>query len=45
MREGFFDTLEALQGKNHTYFAGELLTFSTVDQTTWYAEELVERCF
>ena len=45
MRNGYFDKLEALQGKNHTYYAGELLNFSTVDLSASYAKQLVERFF
>jgi hypothetical protein len=45
MRQGYFDALEALQGKNHTYYAGELLNFSTVDLSASYAKQLVERFF
>lgn len=45
MRQGYFDKLEALQGKNHTYYAGELLNFSTVDLSASYAKQLVERFF
>lgn len=45
MRAGYFDRLESLQGQNHTYYMGELLNFSTVDQSAWYAKTLVERLF
>lgn len=45
MRQGYFDKLEALQGKNCTYYAGELLNFSTVDLSASYAKQLVERFF
>lgn len=45
MRQGYFDKLEALQGKKHTYYAGELLNFSTVDLSASYAKQLVERFF
>lgn len=45
MRAGFYDRLEALQGTNHTYYAGELLNFSSVDQSAGYAERLIERFF
>ena len=42
---GYFDRLEALQGHDHTYYAGELLNFSSVDQSAWYAKTLIERFF
>lgn len=45
MRHGYFDQLERLQGKRHTYYAGELLNFSTVGLSAEYAERLVERFF
>lgn len=45
MKNGYFDKLEALQGKKRTYYAGELLNFSTVEQSAWYAKNLVERFF
>ncbi len=45
MQNGYFDKLEALQGEHHTYFAGELLNFSTVEHTADYARKLVETHF
>ncbi|MCK9360714.1 FAD-dependent oxidoreductase [Patescibacteria group bacterium] len=45
MQDGYFDKLEAMQGENHTYYAGELLNFSTVAHTASYAKKLVERFF
>ncbi len=45
MRNGYFDKLESLQGDKHTYYAGELPNFSTVDQSASYAKMLVERFF
>ncbi len=45
MRKGYFDKLENLQGKNRTFYAGELPNFSTVDQSASYAKRLVERFF
>jgi predicted NAD/FAD-dependent oxidoreductase len=45
MRDGYFDKLENLQRKNHTYYAGELPNFSTVDQSASYAKMLMERFF
>lgn len=45
MRDGYFDKLESLQGENRTYYAGELLNFSTVDLSASYAKQLVERFF
>lgn len=45
MRAGFFDQLEELQGKQHTYYAGELCNFSTVGLTAEYAECLIKKFF
>ena len=45
MAEGYFDRLSALQGIRHTYYAGELLNFSTVGLTSAYAEDLIKRFF
>jgi len=45
MRTGYFDAIEKLQGTHGTYYAGELLNFSTVGLTAEYAENLIERFF
>jgi len=45
MADGFFSTLENLQGTSHTYYAGEVMNFSTVGLTSQYAEQLVKRYF
>lgn len=45
MKEGYFDRLEALQGTRQTYYAGELLNFSTVDFSAQYSQKLIERHF
>lgn len=45
MQHGFHDQLDNLQGQQHTYYAGELLNFSTVGSSAAYAEHLVERFF
>ncbi|MEI7512787.1 MAG: FAD-dependent oxidoreductase [Candidatus Uhrbacteria bacterium] len=45
MANGYYNKLEALQGTQHTYYAGELLNFSTVDHSASYAKNLVERFF
>jgi predicted NAD/FAD-binding protein len=43
MRAGYFERVEALQGRRRTYFAGELLAFSTVETVVGYARDLVAR--
>jgi hypothetical protein len=45
MQAGFYDELEALQGTRHTYYAGEIMSFSTVEQCARYSRDLVGRCF
>lgn len=45
MQNGFYDRLENLQGQQHTYYAGELMNFSTVGQSAAYAEHLVKLYF
>lgn len=45
MRSGFFDQVENLQGQRHTYYAGEVMNFSTVGLTAEYAEQLVAKYF
>lgn len=45
LRDGFYDKLEGMQGKQHTYYAGELLSFACVGFTSEYAEDLVNRNF
>lgn len=45
MRAGYYDRLESLQGQRRTYYAGELLSFSTVESTVSYARDLVARHF
>jgi predicted NAD/FAD-binding protein len=45
MAAGFYDRLEALQGSRRTYYAGELLSFGTVENVVAYSGALVDRCF
>jgi protoporphyrinogen oxidase len=45
LRDGFYDKLEKMQGKQHTYYAGELLSFACVGFTSEYAETLVNQNF
>jgi len=45
LKAGSYDKLKKLQGKQHTYYAGELLNFSCVGFTSEYAENLVNRNF
>lgn len=45
MKDGFYRKLESMQGVNNTFYAGELLNFSTVELTAAYAKDLVNRFF
>lgn len=45
MKAGFFDELEALQGTNHTWYAGEIMSFTLVELVSRYAKNLVETWF
>lgn len=42
---GFYHRLEAMQGVNRTYYAGELLEFATVETVMRQARDLVDRHF
>jgi protoporphyrinogen oxidase len=42
---GYFDAIEAMQGRKNTFYIGELLNFSTVGLTSDYAEATIERYF
>jgi hypothetical protein len=45
MASGFYERLEALQGARRTYYAGELMSFGTVENVVAYSDALVDRCF
>jgi predicted NAD/FAD-binding protein len=45
VRGGFYDDVEALQGVRRTYYAGELMSFGTVENVVAYSSALVGRCF
>ena len=42
---GWYDDVEAMQGKYDTYYAGEVMSFGDMDETVEYSRELVERFF
>lgn len=42
---GWYDEVEAMQGKYDTYYAGEVMSFGDMDETAEYSRELVERFF
>ena len=45
MRDGYFDRLNALQGRRRSYYLGELLNFATVGLTSQYADHLIRERF
>ena len=45
LKGGFYDKLEGLQGKNNTYYGGEIMNFSNIEKCTSYSKYLVETYF
>jgi predicted NAD/FAD-binding protein len=45
MAGGYYEQLEGLQGANQTYFAGEVMSFASVELCAQYSEALVQRHF
>jgi predicted NAD/FAD-binding protein len=45
LANGFYSELEAMQGMDRTWYAGELLSFPTVEHVVAYSRHLVERHF
>ncbi len=43
--DGWYDKVEAMQGKYDTFYAGEIMAFGDMDETAEYSRELVERFF
>ncbi|MCR5089944.1 MAG: FAD-dependent oxidoreductase [Oscillospiraceae bacterium] len=42
---GWYDKVEAMQGKYDTFYAGEVMAFGDMDETAEYSRELVDRFF
>lgn len=42
---GWYDKVEAMQGKNNTFYAGEIMSYGDMDETIEYSHDLVERFF
>lgn len=42
---GWYDKVEAMQGKNNTYYAGEIMSFGDMDEVCEYSHDLVNRFF
>ena len=45
LQNGFYQKLEALQGKKGTYYVGGLMNFESVEHTSAYAKYLIEHRF
>lgn len=45
LREGFYEQVDLMQGRNNIYYAGEIMNFPTIENCTVYAKHLVERFF
>lgn len=45
LRSGFYERLEGLQGRFRTYYAGEVMSFSSVEHVVRYSRWLVDRFF
>ncbi len=43
--DGWYDKLEAIQGKGNTYYAGEILSFGDMEDTCASSKDIVERFF
>ncbi|MBO4838207.1 MAG: FAD-dependent oxidoreductase [Lachnospiraceae bacterium] len=43
--DGWYDKLEAMQGKQHTWYAGEIISFGDMEDTCAASKDLVERFF
>lgn len=44
-QDGWYDKVEALQGKKSTYYAGEVMSFGDMEETCEYSRDIVERFF
>jgi oxygen-dependent protoporphyrinogen oxidase len=45
LRNGFYERVEAMQGRNNTFYVGGTLSFETVEHSARYAQELVRKNF
>ena len=43
--DGWYEKVEALQGKKNTYFAGEVMAFGDMEETCEYSKDLIRRFF
>ncbi|HAN43678.1 MAG TPA: aminooxidase, partial [Sphaerochaeta sp.] len=42
---GWYEKVEAMQGQNNTFYAGEVMSFGDMDETVEYSRDLVNRFF
>ena len=42
---GWYEKVEAMQGKRNTYYAGEIMSYGDMDETVEYSRGLIERFF
>ena len=45
LSDGYYQSLESIQGDKNTYYCGSLFNFETVEHNALYAENLVQRFF
>lgn len=45
MKAGYYERLEGMQGQRKTFYAGELMNFSTIELSAGYSKDLVGRFF
>lgn len=43
--DGWYEKVEAMQGKDNTYYAGEVMAFGDMEETVEYSRDLVRRFF
>ena len=43
--DGWYDKLDAMQGKQNTWFAGEIISFGDMEDTCAASKDLIERFF
>lgn len=44
-KDGWYDKVEAMQGKKNTFYAGEIMAFGDMEETCEYSKDLVRRFF
>ena len=45
IRGGFYESMNALQGRYGTYYVGSVMNMETVEHTAQFSAQLVDRCF